>query len=315
MDKEVVVSVKSLTKKYGSYTALDNVSFNIKRNTIFGLLGSNGAGKSTMLHILIGLLRYSDGDVHILGETIDEYPRSLKRKLSIVPQKISLYENLSIIDNLFFFGKAYGLSTKEIDIRIDTLKNILNLGDMNKKVKLLSGGYQRRVSLAVALIGDPEILILDEALVGIDLETKKIIINLLLRLKKTKTIIITTHSVSEAERLCDYVCFLHKGKKVLEGMTSDIIKEYSEKKGSEILLDMNDAKEAYEVARILKEKRIKVTIIDNKIKISSIYENLALVNILNMIEKNTDNMKSVMNIEIIKPSLEDIMLDLMSPDK
>lgn len=234
--KAEVVKVVNLSKRFRKVDALKDVSLVIEEKEIFGLLGSNGAGKTTLLHILMGLLDY-EGEVYFFGEKLNNYPRFLKNKVAIVPQKISLYDDLTIKDNLYFFGKAYGLKNWEVLERIEKLSNALKLGDLNRKVQELSGGYQRRISIAVALMGNPEILILDEALVGIDLITKKVITDMLLKLKESKTIILTTHSIVDAEKLCDSVCLLHKGENVLSGRTEEVINKYSNKFHREVSLE------------------------------------------------------------------------------
>ncbi len=218
---EPIIQIKNLSKNFKKIKALDNISLEIQKNTIFGLLGSNGAGKTTLIHILMGLLKYEGKITYFQNPNL----KTIKNKLALVPQKLSLYDDLSIFDNLYFFGRAYKLSHKETIKKIENLQKQLQLGDLQRKVKILSGGFQKRVSIAVALIGEPEILILDEALVGIDIITKKIITEILIKLKKSKTIILTTHSIDEAERLCNEIAILHKGKLILKKKTSELLKE------------------------------------------------------------------------------------------
>ncbi len=314
MEKEVAVRVSNVSKKYGNLNALDFVSFEIEKNTIFGLLGSNGAGKSTMAHILTGLLSFKKGIVEILGERLwSSYSRSLKRRVAIVPQQISLYDDLTIYDNLSFFGKAYGLRRKEILARIRNLDYMLNLGDLNRKIKNLSGGYQRRVSIAVALIGDPELLIMDEALVGIDLETRSIIIKFLRELKKTKTIIFTTHSMSEAEELCDYVCFLHKGKKVMEGKTEELIENFAINHNSKIKIIFRDTESALKVKKLLREE-YGVSLSNRTLEIESSSAEYNVSNMIRFLEKIRVFRGDIRTIEIIKPSLGEIFLDVIKKE-
>jgi ABC-2 type transport system ATP-binding protein len=310
-EEEYVIELKDLSKFYGNIPALKNVSLKIKKNTIFGLLGSNGAGKTTLLHILSGLLDY-DGDVNILGRNIKRYPKILKKKLSIMPQKISLYNDLSIYDNLYYFGKSYGLKRKEVIEKISGFKKELLLGDLNRKIKYLSGGYQRRVSLAVTLIGDPEIIILDEAMVGIDLETKKIIIELLKKLKKEKTIITTTHSIPEAELLCDYVVFLHRGEKVLEGGTKKIIDEYSIDHNITLYVKYKDRESPGIIAEKFNRMKINAKVKKEMLKIDFSPKKYNIFKILDYIRKNQKYQDSIKDIEIKKPGLEEIMLDCIS---
>src|SRR3989344_2626260 len=285
------VKVVNISKKYKGVVALDHVSLTIKKNSIFGLLGSNGAGKSTLLHIIIGLLNPNEGDVYVLDEKI----------------------NKGFSKNLKFFAKSYGLPRKEVLEKIEGLKNILRLGDLHRKVKNLSGGYQRRTSLAVGLIGSPEILILDEATVGIDLETKKIINELLLSLKEHMTVITTTHSLEEAEAICDYVYFLHKGKKVLEGTLQDIIKKYSAENSGDIHIVFKDEEAAKKIFDLFGETKI-LRMEGNKLYLVSFsgqYSANVLTNFLNKIKGYE---KDIVDISIHKPNLEEIMLQLIKSD-
>jgi ABC-2 type transport system ATP-binding protein len=313
MGKENAIEVIDISKKFGNFQALKDVSFAINKNTIFGLLGSNGAGKSTLLHIIMGLLEPSKGEVLILGEKVKTHSKFLKRNIAIVPQKISLYEDMSIFDNIYFFGSAYGLKKKEILSRIEKIANVLNLGDLNRKIKFLSGGYQRRVSIAVGLIGDPKVLVLDEATVGIDFETRKIIIDLLLELKSEKTIIITTHSLSEAEQLCEYVCFLHKGEKVLEGDINGILENFATKKKGKIMVKFSSPEICSKVAETLFSKggSIIATTQGAILKIvfsSDVYTSLSIIN---LIQGKKEFKENIINIEISKPSLEDVITHIL----
>ncbi len=304
-----ILEVINVSKRFGKVIALEGVSLGVKENTIFGLLGSNGAGKSTLLHIITGLLGYQKGEIYIFNKQVKSYSKSLKRRIAIVPQKISLYDDLSIKDNLFFFGKAYGIKTRLLLEKINELKAVLQLGDLKRKVKHLSGGYQRRVSLAVALIGDPEIIILDEALVGIDLETKMIIMNLLIELKKSRTIIITTHAIDEAEMLCDYICFLHKGKKVIDGKTEDIISEYSSGQVSTIHLHFKNSEFAEQIMLKLRENRINVEIEQNILTV--VGDMKKVLGLLNIVSKNLESVGLLESIEIRKPGLEQVIFNII----
>ena len=306
------IKINNIHKDYKGVKALQGVSFNIKQNIIFGLLGSNGAGKSTLLHIITGLLDPSEGDFSIFGEKIENYTKELKKEVAIVPQEISLYDELNIYENLYFFGNAYGLKKQEIIERINELSEVLKLGDLKRKVKNLSGGYKRRTSLAIGLIGHPKILILDEAMVGIDLETKKIISDLLKRIKEYITIIITTHSVREAEELCDCICFLHKGKKIVYGKTEEIIEEFSKTHGEKIIVEFKNPEFAREFFKDHLNKNIELKEDKIYIKFSSSKNNSK--DIINFVNKNAKYDKLIESIEINNPGLEDVMLELMDSE-
>lgn len=310
-EQDGAIKIKNLSKSYGKLKVLDNISLTVPYNSIYGLLGSNGAGKSTFMHILTGLLDYDSGELFILREDVNGRSKSVQRKLAIVPQKLSLYNDLTIYDNLFFFGKSYGMKSREVKGKINELAGILGLGDLNRRIKHLSGGYKRRVSIAVSLIGGPEILILDEALVGIDIETREIIINLLLELKKEKTIIITTHSIREAERLCDHMCFLHRGKKLVEGETREIIRKNSSDK--EIIIEMkaDNIKRAKDVIKKLKDFKVKKQIQGRNITLSFLSADYNLLEVIDYIKNIIGNVYFIEDLQIKAPGLEEVVKDLI----
>ncbi|MFH1521986.1 MAG: ABC transporter ATP-binding protein [archaeon] len=309
-----IVTVNSISKKYGKLYAVKNLSFSIRENTIFGLLGSNGAGKSTTLHMLMGLLSIEEGDLFIFGEKVKKkYSNSLKKKVAIVPQEISLYKDLTIYDNLYFFGRAYGFSRILVREKIKESQELFGLGDLKRPVKHLSGGYQRRVSFAVALIGNPDLIILDEALVGIDIETKKLIVDLLLKLKKSKTIIITTHSIDDAEKLCDEVLLLHQGEKKLCGKTKDLIRAYSSSEKRSLNIIFSNELGMKKFVEDLKP-HISHEIIVNDLVVSVKFKEKISFNskpndFFNILGLANSYRNDIIDIEIKKSGLEELMMD------
>lgn len=313
MNEDVVV-VSGLSKKYGKKCAVKNLSFNVRRNTVFGLLGSNGAGKSTTLHMLTGLLPKNEGGLYIFGETVkDKYSINLKRRVAIVPQKISLYQDLTIYDNLYFFAKTYGFSRNVVLKKIAEFQEIFKLGNLNRVIKYLSGGYQRRVSFAVALIGNPDLVILDEALVGIDIETKKIIVDLLLKLKETKTIIITTHSIDDAEKLCDDVLLLHQGERKVYGNTKSLIEEYNKNHGRSLRIVFRDE------SRIKSFVKELISSIPNEVLVKDLVVSVKFNKKILLNSKSNDvssililadsYREDIADIEIEKAGLYELMMD------
>ena len=313
---DCAIVVKNISKKFGDVLAIDNVSFKVRKNSIFGLLGSNGAGKSTMISMLVGLLGPSGGEITILQNRVGAtYPAILKKKVAIVPQSLSLYEDLSIYDNLYFFGNAYGLSSELIRKKIRFLSDTLRLGDIYRKVRHLSGGYQRRVSLAMALMGNPEIILLDEALVGIDLETREVTLNFLNGLKRDKTIIYTTHALEEAENLCDEIVFLHHGKKLKGGLTEQIVEEYAKKHPSEIKVTLPDFKEISKICLLLKKKGYNASSRQNILSIKSLSDEQDLSKIISILKHVANYRTDAIGFSIKKPGLNEIMLDLLSRER
>ncbi|MDD3160249.1 MAG: ABC transporter ATP-binding protein [Candidatus ainarchaeum sp.] len=219
-----IISIKNVSKNYGQKKVLDSVSLEIEKGEIFGLLGSNGAGKSTITKIILGLEKPTSGNiVYYEGRQIN-----IKEKLTLVPQDIAAYKNFSVEKNLEFFASISGLSGDLKKNKINFLLNWLNLNEFRKtKTSFLSGGYQRLLNIAISLISDPEIIFLDEPTVGLDPLMRKMFWDKIKELRNQgKTIILTTHYMDEAQNLCTKIALLKKGKLLTIGKPIDLIREY-----------------------------------------------------------------------------------------
>ncbi len=212
MPGETFLSLRHITKRYGSLIAVDGLDLEVERGEIFGLLGPNGAGKTTLIHCAIGLLQPDGGEVLVGGGDPRE-PR-VRTRMGIAPQILSLYELLTAEENLAFFGKLYGLTGRRLSERIRASLEFVGLENRKRDpVKNYSGGMRRRLNLAAALLHDPEILLLDEPTVGVDPQSRNSIFDNILALKREgRTIIYTTHYMEEAERLCDRVGIMDHGR-------------------------------------------------------------------------------------------------------
>ena len=209
-----MIEINGTTKKFGDFTAVDNVNLTIPEGDFFALLGPNGAGKTTLIRMLIGLLKPSEGKIIMNGLMMSRNNNELKKQLGIVPQYTNLDKELTVKENLIFSAKLYKLSKIETERRVNELLEFVELKDIEKReCKKLSGGMQRKLMIAKALINDPKILFLDEPTVGIDLNARRKIWDILKAMKnKGKTILLTTHYIEEAEYLCDKVSLMDKGK-------------------------------------------------------------------------------------------------------
>jgi len=221
MEKEKAISVKNLVKKFGDFVANDNLTFDVYKGEIFGFLGANGAGKTTTINLICGLLTYDSGEI-----LINNYKLSQKSKylLGVAPQENLLYNQLTCAENLAFFGKIYGLKSTLLKTAIyQNLKAVNLLEKKDVTVANLSGGMQRRLNIAMALIHSPLLLILDEPTTGLDIESRYEIWQLILSLKHQGiTILLTTHFLDEAEKLCDRIGIMKDGKIILEGSLSQL---------------------------------------------------------------------------------------------
>lgn len=208
-----MIQVSDLRKSFGEIVAVDGISFEIKPGEAFGLLGPNGAGKSTTINMMVGILPPDSGAVRVDGDA-EPTRDAVRKRFGVVPQALSLYDNLSAQENLAFFGKLYGLRGAKLKERIDWALELASLQDRRKhRVKTFSGGMQRRLNLSAALVHEPDVLFLDEPTVGIDPQSRNHILEQIHKLKADGlTIIYTTHYMEEAARLCERVAIIDHGK-------------------------------------------------------------------------------------------------------
>ena len=225
-----MIKISNLTKKYGSVTALDDVSLEIKDKEVFALLGFNGAGKSTLIKILCTLLTKTSGSVWVNGYDLDDKLENIKRIINLSPQETAVANNLTVRENLEFIASLYDVCDKENAVRFFIDRFCLKSKE-NAKAKTLSGGQKRRLSLAMALTSNPEILILDEPTLGLDIKSRKELWAIIEEYKTKATILLTTHYLEEAAKLADRIAILNKGKLVI----ADTVRGILDKTGFEDL--------------------------------------------------------------------------------
>ncbi|QXM06395.1 ABC transporter ATP-binding protein [Crassaminicella indica] len=220
-----IIEIKKVTKKYGDFTAVDNLSLKIQKGSFFGLLGPNGAGKTTLIKMLVGLLKPTKGTILIENQKMNRDNTFIKSKIGIVPQHINLDKELSVRENLIFSAKLYKIKGNQLHQKIEKLLAFSDLKSIeNRLSKKLSGGMQRKLMITKALVNDPDILFLDEPTVGIDVNHRRKIWDMLKGMKAMgKTIILTTHYIEEAEYLCNQIGLMDQGK-IFYCNTSDALK-------------------------------------------------------------------------------------------
>ena len=231
-----VITATNLLKTFGSFIAVKGVNFSVNQGEAFGLLGPNGAGKSTIMRIISATSERTSGEVSILGKDPQRFGPLIRAHLGVVPQQDNLDEELTSAENLYIYGRYFGLPKSIIRNKIDELLEFAQLLDKkNSKVKSLSGGMKRRLTIARALVSDPDILMLDEPTTGLDPQASHILWDRLFRLKeKGVTLLITTHHMDEAEQLCDRLIVMDKGEIMAEGSPAELIKKYSTKEVLEV---------------------------------------------------------------------------------
>jgi len=225
-----VLEVRNLVKKYGSKTAVDDISFDIQEGEIFSLLGPNGAGKTTTISILSTLFPPTGGDAAVFGHSVTKEPMEVKRMIGVVPQEIALYDDMTALENLNFWGEMYGLTGKALKTRVQELLEQIGLADRAKeRVKTYSGGMKRRVNIAVGLLNKPRLLFLDEPTVGIDPQSRRAILDSVKALNKEgMTVLYTTHYMEEAQELSHRVGIIDHGKLIALGTQAELTAQVGE---------------------------------------------------------------------------------------
>jgi len=233
---QALIQARGLTKKFGDFTAVDGIDFDVAKGESFGILGPNGAGKSTTMRIIAATSQRTSGSISILGRDPEEHGPQVRAHLGVVPQQDNLDTELTVSENLYIYGRYFGLSKGFIKNKVDELLEFAQLQEKRDvKVDALSGGMKRRLTIARALVSEPDILMLDEPTTGLDPQARHILWDRLFRLKEDGvTLIITTHFMDEAEQLCDRLVVMDKGKIMAEGSPLELIKKYSTKEVLEV---------------------------------------------------------------------------------
>lgn len=235
IDKSMIVA-KGLRKVYGDFVAVDGIDFEVKQGEAFGLLGPNGAGKSTTMRMIASTSMRSGGELEILGKDPNKHGPEIRAHLGVVPQQDNLDRELKVWENLYIYGRYFGLSRKFMKNKIEELIEFAQLEEKrNSKTEDLSGGMKRRLTIARALVNEPDILMLDEPTTGLDPQARHVLWDRLFRLKEQGvTLVITTHYMDEAEQLCDRLVVMDKGRIMAEGSPAELIKQYSSKEVLEV---------------------------------------------------------------------------------
>jgi ABC-2 type transport system ATP-binding protein len=235
-----LIEVRDLVKRYGNHIAVDHLSFNVEKGQIYGFLGPNGAGKTTTMNIMTGYIGPTEGEVIINGHNILEEPEEAKRCIGYLPEQPPLYMDMTPLEYLDFAAELKGLTGEDASASVEKVITLTKIDDVkNRLIKNLSKGYKQRVGLAQAILGMPEILILDEPTVGLDPKQIHEIRELIRSLAKEHTIILSSHILSEVQEVCDHVLIIHHGKLIASGTPEELEKQM-QSVSTELLVKAND---------------------------------------------------------------------------
>ncbi len=242
MEVEYAIETENLVKHYmkGSVKAVRGIDLKVRKGEIYAFIGANGSGKSTTIDIISGVLKPTSGKVRVLGLEIPKERRKLSQRIGVAPQEYSIYHDLSVWENIMFFGRLYGMTKREIEKEGDRLLKILKLDEKRDTIcEHLSGGMKRRVSIACALIHSPELILFDEATVGVDPILRAYFWDFFKSLRNEgKTILVTSHVMDEAEK-ADRIGLMREGKLIEEGSPHELLEKYHVKNVEELFIKLS----------------------------------------------------------------------------
>jgi ABC-2 type transport system ATP-binding protein len=304
----VMLSLRGLWKSYGDLAAVRDLSLDVLRGEVFGFLGPNGAGKTTTIKMITGLLRSDAGEIVIDGRSLKEHYRECKRRMGLCPENLVIWENLTCLEQLAFIGQQYDLGRKAAKARATQLLGDFHLMDRsNKLAKTLSSGMKRRLNLALALVHDPEILILDEPQAGLDPQSRILVREFIRSLAKHKTVVLTTHDMDEVDRLADRVGIVDHG----ELLVLDTPEALKSRHGARDVLEMQFADDPEDRLNALRpalpEGLQRWTYSDGRLRMVD----LETVDVLPALLEALQGVQiEVLDITIRKRTLEDVFIDL-----
>jgi len=304
-----ILDVQNLVKKYGDFTAVNGITFDIKEGEVFSLLGPNGAGKTTTLSMLSTLYIPTSGDATIGGHSITKNPMAVKQVIGVVPQELALYEDLTARENLIFWGQMYGLSGKPLSSRVDEVLEQIGLTDKAKnRVRTYSGGMKRRVNIGVGLLHKPRLLFMDEPTVGIDPQSRRAILDTVKDLNQQgMTVLYTTHYMEEAQELSDRVGIIDHGELIALGTQKELTQQVGHTET--LILHIAESDDPEALANSLKDLHdvLEANVTDHEVSIITPDAEDILASV---VSKANERGIKIRSIDIREPNLEAVFLHL-----
>jgi ABC-2 type transport system ATP-binding protein len=307
----LAIIAKNLTKRFGDFVAVDGVDFEVRRGEIFGFLGPNGSGKTTTIRMMLGLMSPSAGDVAVLGIRVSENPEKIRPRVGYMSQRFSLYNDLTVIENLRFYGRAYGLDDKELHRRIPDAMRMAGLEEVEQvRTRDLSGGWRQRLALSATILHRPELLFLDEPTAGVDPVSRRAFWNLLYALSAAGiTVFVTTHYMDEAER-CHRLAFIQRGRLIAKGTPEEIKRGMMQ--GQVLEISADDPSRAVQALRAVRD--------DGELPVGEIALYGSLIHVVATdVEILRESIAATLleagiqpgHMAVIEPSLEDVFIASM----
>jgi ABC-2 type transport system ATP-binding protein len=305
MDKEdYAIKASNLTKSFGSAVAVDDVSFTVSKGEMFGFLGPNGAGKTTTIRMLTGILTPDKGNIMIDGIDLGKNPIQAKMRMGVIPEIGNVYVDLTAKQNLSLTGRYYGLPKNTIEKKTEELLKSLGIYERrNDQVRTFSKGMKQRISIACAIIHEPQILFLDEPTEGLDVQSKRLIVDIIYRMNKQGcTVFLTTHDIEEANKLCERVCIINKGKIVAMDRPEKLKSAFDKTQSIEVSFDRK-----IEAELLLHNPIIKVEVFGDKWRLYTTDPDRAIKYVVALAQERG---MSILSLTTCGPSLEEAFIRL-----
>jgi ABC-2 type transport system ATP-binding protein len=309
-DKPAIFAT-GLSKHFGDFVAVDRIDFEIRRGEIFGFLGPNGSGKTTTIRMMLGLMKPTAGRVEVLGMDVSRHPEKIRPRLGYMSQRFSLYNDLTVMENLRFYGRSYGLTNHEMQKRIPDALRLASLeGIEHVRTRDLSGGWRQRLALSATILHRPDLLFLDEPTAGVDPVSRRAFWSLLYALSANGiTVFVTTHYMDEAER-CHRLAFIQRGRLIAKGTPQEIKRETMQ--GQVLEITLNEATRAVKLLRAVREQKQlpvdEIAIYGSMIHIVAQDVEVLRGNIATILRAAGIEPESMV---VIEPSLEDVFIASM----
>ena len=297
-----ILKLSSVSKRFGKKQVIKDLSFEVPEHMVYGFIGKNGAGKTTTMKMILGLIKPDEGEILVNGEKVSFGQTATNKYIGYLPDVPEFYGYMTPVEYLKLCGKITGFPENEIDGRIEELLELVGLSEEKKRIQGFSRGMKQRLGIAQALLNRPKLLICDEPTSALDPVGRKEILDVLCKVKEYTTVIFSTHILSDVERICDEIAFLHEGNIVLKGELSEI---KNIRKTSSVQIECFNEADVSKVLKVLPEGKLQG-------RTSIIFENVNETNMCEMMSNLAENSIAIQKIEMIEPTLEDLFVEVVS---
>ena len=297
-----ILKLSNVSKRFGKKQVIKDLSFEVPEHMVYGFIGKNGAGKTTTMKMILGLIKPDEGEILVNGEKVSFGQTATNKYIGYLPDVPEFYGYMTPVEYLKLCGKITGFPENEIDGRIEELLELVGLSEEKKRIQGFSRGMKQRLGIAQALLNRPKLLICDEPTSALDPVGRKEILDVLCKVKEYTTVIFSTHILSDVERICDEIAFLHEGNIVLKGELSEI---KNIRKTSSVQIECFNEAYVSKVLKVLPEGKLQG-------RTSIIFENVNETNMCEMMSHLAENSIAIQKIEMIEPTLEDLFVEVVS---